>query len=208
MTPDPFIKVCGITRLSDALHASEWGATALGFVFWPRSPRHISPDRAAEIISSLPRTVKAVGVFVDEPVDSIRRVVAHTGISLIQLHGEESPDAAEMLGWPVLRAITVDRAAQDCAAWPRHTTFLVDAIDGDRRGGTGDTVEWRRAASVAQEWRVVLAGGLTPANVAEAIGVVRPFGVDVSSGVEDAPGVKNADKVTRFLANARAALQT
>ena len=204
---DMFLKICGIRRLSDALHAAEHGAGALGFVFWPQSPRYISPERAAEIIAALPTGVDAVGVFVNEAVDGIRNVVAQTGISAIQLHGDEAPAYADALGWPVLRAVTVNDAEQTTAAWPPETTFLMDAADQVRRGGTGSTIDWQRAASVARGRRIVLAGGLTPDNVADAIGAVRPFGVDVSSGVEDAPGVKNSDKVARFLANARSAFE-
>ncbi|MBI2829398.1 MAG: phosphoribosylanthranilate isomerase [Acidobacteria bacterium] len=200
-----FLKVCGITRLSDALHAVEHGAGALGFVFWPQSPRYISPERAAEIIAALPPDVDAVGVFVNESVDGIRAVVAKTGIGVIQLHGDETPAYADKLGWPVLRAITVEQAEQAAVAWPPETIFLMDSVDPARRGGTGSTLDWRQAASAARGRRVVLAGGLTPDNVAEAIGTVRPFGVDVSSGVEDAPGVKNPDKVARFLTRARSA---
>ena len=200
-----FLKICGITRLSDALHAVEHGAGALGFVFWPQSPRYITPERAAEIIAALPPGVDAVGVFVNEPVDSIRAVVAQTGISTIQLHGDEAPAYADALGWPVLRAITVEQAEQASAAWPPETLFLMDAADPVRRGGTGSTIDWQQAASAARGRRIVLAGGLTPDNVADAIGTVRPFGVDVSSGVEDAPGVKNPDKVARFLKSARSA---
>jgi len=199
------LKICGITRLSDALHAVEHGAGALGFVFWPQSPRYITPERAAEIIAALPPGVDAVGVFVNEPVDSIRAVVAQTGISTIQLHGDETPAYADALGWPVLRAITVEQAEQASAAWPPETLFLMDAADPVRRGGTGSTIDWQQAASAARGRRIVLAGGLTPDNVADAIGTVRPFGVDVSSGVEDAPGVKNPDKVARFLKSARSA---
>ena len=199
------LKICGITRLSDALHAVEHGAGALGFVFWPQSPRYITPERAAEIIAALPPGVDAVGVFVNEPVDSIRAVVAQTGISTIQLHGNETPAYADALGWPVLRAITVEQAEQASAAWPPETLFLMDAADPVRRGGTGSTIDWQQAASAARGRRIVLAGGLTPDNVADAIGTVRPFGVDVSSGVEDAPGVKNPDKVARFLKSARSA---
>jgi phosphoribosylanthranilate isomerase len=103
--------------------------------------------------------------------------------------------------------VDVDEAADACPAWPANTLFLVDAIDGVRRGGTGEQVDWTRAAEVAREWRVVLAGGLTPDNVADAIVTVRPFGVDVSSGVEASPGVKDFDKVARFVANARRALE-
>lgn len=199
------LKICGITRLSDALHAVEHGAGALGFVFWPQSPRYITPERAAEIIAALPPGVDAVGVFVNEPVDSIRAVVAQTGISTIQLHGNETPAYADALGWPVLRAITVEQAEQASASWPPETLFLMDAADPVRRGGTGSTIDWQQAASAARGRRIVLAGGLTPDNVADAIGTVRPFGVDVSSGVEDAPGVKNPDKVARFLKSARSA---
>jgi phosphoribosylanthranilate isomerase len=205
---DMFLKICGITRLSDALHAVEHGAGALGFVFWPQSPRYIAPERAAEIIASLSPDVDAVGVFVNESVDGIRAIVAKTGISAIQLHGDETPDYASALGWPVLRAINVGQAEQAAGAWPAGTTFLMDAADPLRRGGTGTTVDWQQAAAAARGRRVVLAGGLTPDNVAAAIDTVRPFGVDVSSGVEDAPGVKNQDKVARFLASARSAFDT
>ena len=207
MTPDPIIKICGITRLTDALHAVRHGASALGFVFWPHSPRYVTPERAREIIAELPSGTTAVGVFVNEPVDGIRAVVARTGINAIQLHGEEPPAYSDALGWPVFRALTVADAAEACDAWPRETTFLLDTIDPVRRGGTGETVDWSRAAAIAQSRRVILAGGLTPLNVAEAIGAVRPYGVDVSSGVEEAPGVKNCDKVARFLENARHAFE-
>jgi phosphoribosylanthranilate isomerase len=202
-----FLKVCGITRLTDALHAVHHGATALGFVFWPQSPRYVSPERAAEIIAELPTTTTAVGVFVNEAVDGIRGVVAKTGISAVQLHGDETSEYAGALGWPVLRSVTIADADATCASWPAETTFLLDAADPARRGGTGSTVDWSDAAALARGHRVVLAGGLTPANVGDAIALVHPFGVDVSSGVEDAPGVKNFDKVARFLENARHAFE-
>jgi len=202
-----FVKMCGMTRLSDALHAVEHGADALGFVFWPASPRYVSPARAAAIIAALQPGVSAVGVFVNETVEGIRGVVAQTGISTIQLHGDEAPTYADALDWPVLRAVTVGQVEEAFAAWPPGTIFLMDTADPVRRGGTGRTIDWRQAASAARGRRIVLAGGLTPDNVADAIGTVRPFGVDVSSGVEDAPGVKNADKVARFLASARSAFE-
>ena len=202
-----FLKVCGITRLSDALNAVEHGASALGFVFWPRSPRYVSPERAAEIIAALPPTVTTVGVFVNDSVDEIRRVVEKTGITGVQLHGDEPSTYAAELGAPVLRAVGVEQAEETCAAWPGDTTFLLDAVDSMKRGGTGVKVDWDRAAVLAQGRRVVLAGGLTPANVAEAIAAVRPYGVDVSTGVEEAPGIKDSDQVARFLANAREAFQ-
>ena len=201
-----FVKVCGITRLTDALHAVKQGATALGFVFWPRSPRYVTPERAREIIAELPSSVMTIGVFVNESIDGIRDVVKKTGITTVQLHGDEPPVYADVLGSPLLRSVTVDEAADACGAWPAETVFLVDAHDRVRRGGTGGTVDWTRAADVAKVWRVVLAGGLTPENVAEAIATVRPYGVDVSTGVEISPGVKDFDKVARFVASARSAL--
>lgn len=202
-----FVKVCGITRLADAIHAMEHGATALGFVFWPKSPRYVTPAQAAGIIAALSPALTTVGVFVNESVEGINTVMRQTGIAAVQLHGDERPAYAETLGRPVLRAVNVDEADETCAAWPPDTTFLVDAVDTVRRGGTGHIVEWDRAAAIARQWRVVLAGGLTPANVAEAIAAVRPFGVDVASGVEASPGVKDLDKVARFLANARQAFE-
>ena len=199
------VKICGITRLTDARHAVACGVDALGFVFWPESPRHIPPERAVDIIATLPAHVTAVGVFVNESVDGIRVIVERTGIGAVQLHGDETPDYALALGWPVWRAFTVERAEAMSSAWPPQTTVLVDAADPVRRGGTGVKVDWRRAAGIARAHRIVLAGGLTPENVVEAIETVRPYGVDVSSGVEDSPGVKNVDKIERFLTGARSA---
>jgi phosphoribosylanthranilate isomerase len=202
-----FIKVCGITRVSDALHAIEQGATALGFVLWPKSPRAVTVDRAAEIIAELPSHVMTVGVFVNEPVDSIRSAAEHARLTAVQLHGDEPPAYADALDWPVIRAVKVDEIDLAADAWSADTALLVDNIDPVRRGGTGGAVDWSRAAGIAKTRRVVLAGGLTPENVATAIRAVHPFGVDVSSGVESAPGVKDLDKVTQFISNARLAFE-
>ena len=198
-------KVCGMTRLTDALHAAQHGATALGFVFWPRSPRYIDPWQAAAIIQELPDTVTAVGVFVNQPVDEIQRVVVTAGITAVQLHGDEPAAYAGALGWPVWRAVALPHADTTLPAWPESTTFLLDAHDAILRGGTGKTINWQAAARVAAARRVILAGGLTPENVQDAIRTVRPEGVDVSSGVDQSPGVKDVDKVARFLERARAA---
>ena len=200
-----FLKVCGITRLTDGLHAVQQGATALGFVFWAKSPRCVDAERAAAIIAELPSNVTAVGVFVNEPIDGIRRIVAATGLAMVQLHGDEPPAYAEALPVPLLRSVTLGEAADAFGAWPAGTTWLLDAADPVRRGGTGRRIDWSRAAVAARERQVVLAGGLTPDNVAQAIATVRPFGVDVSTGVEEAPGVKDFAKVSRFLARARQA---
>ena len=203
-----FVKVCGITRLEDALHAVEHGATAIGFVFWPSSPRSIDSHGAAEIIAGLPSDVTTVGVFVNETVEGIRSVVGKTGIIAVQLHGDEPPEYAHAIGCPILRSASVDDAADIGDAWPPSTTLLVDAFDPVRRGGTGRVVDWSRAAQLARQRPIVLAGGLTPDNVADAVAVVRPYGVDVSSGVEATPGVKDPEKVSRFLANARNAFSS
>jgi phosphoribosylanthranilate isomerase len=199
-----FVKICGITRLADARHAVDCGAAALGFMFWPGSQRYITPARAAEIIAELPAHVVTVGVFVNEPVETIRDVVSETGIRTVQLHGNESPAYAAAIPQPVWRAVGVHEADNAIATWPADTTLLLDVVDPERRG-TGQTVDWQGAAFVARKRRVMLAGGLTPENVSHAIEIVRPFGVDVSSGVEDSPGIKNMDKVKRFLAGARSA---
>jgi phosphoribosylanthranilate isomerase len=208
MTPDPiFIKVCGITRVEDALHAVDEGATAIGFVLWPRSPRAITVARAAEISSQLPAGVMRVGVFVDEPVDGIRVAVERVGLTTVQLHGDEPPAYADAVGVPVLRAVSVADLMHASELWASGTALLVDNIDPVRRGGTGTAIDWSQAAVVAHTRRVVLAGGLTPDNVASAIRAVHPFGVDVSSGVEAAPGVKDFEKVSRFVTNARRAFE-
>jgi phosphoribosylanthranilate isomerase len=202
-----FLKVCGITRLTDALHAVNHGATALGFVFWPRSPRFVTPEAAADIVAELPSTVMAVGVFVNESIDGIRSVAGRVRLSTVQLHGDEPPAYADGLAWPILRSVTLESARSALDAWAPETMWLLDAADLERRGGTGQTVDWMEAAALAREHQVVLAGGLTPENVGEAIRSVQPYGVDVSSGVEESPGVKDFGKVARFLENAREAFE-
>jgi phosphoribosylanthranilate isomerase len=203
MTPDPILKVCGITRLADARHALQQGATALGFVFWAPSPRVISPVDARAIIAALPDTAVPVGVFVNESADQIREVAAVTGVKAVQLHGDETPGEFDSLDRPLFRSVTLDDLDETSRGWPAETTFLLDASDRVRRGGTGTAIDWSRAAAAARQHRLVLAGGLTPLNVEEAIRTVRPYGVDVSSGVESSPGIKDFEKVSAFLANAR-----
>jgi len=195
------LKICGLTNEGDAAHAVAAGATALGVVFAPSSPRCVSPDRARDIVEAVPAEVPVVGVFVNAPLEEIVAVVAHTGIRIVQLHGDEPERYAAALKMPLLRAAGVDAALD---AWPT-ATLLLDAVSSAERGGTGRRVDWERAAAVARRRKTVLAGGLTADNVAEAIATVRPFGVDVSSGVEASPGRKDRDKVSRFLENAREA---
>ena len=202
-----FVKICGITRVGDAVHAAREGATALGFVLWPESPRAVSREQVREIVSAVPSTIVTVGVFVNEPVEAIRETVAATGLTAVQLQGEEPPAYARTLEYPVFRGFGLNDGDQVCATWPEEATLLVDTNDRVRRGGTGRTVDWVRAAVLARRRRLVLAGGLTPENVASAIVTVEPYGVDVASGVEDSPGIKNLDKVSRFIENARRAFK-
>lgn len=198
------LKICGITRPADALYAVEHGATAVGFIFWPGSPRCVSAGAAAAIVRELPGDVDAVGVFVNQPVEEIVRTASVAGLTTIQLHGDELPAVAAAFRQRVWRAASLSTIDTAVAAWPEHVTLLLDACDSTRRGGTGITIDWQRAATVAARRPVVLAGGLTPANVEAAIAAVRPLGVDVSSGVEEAPGVKDREKMARFLERARA----
>jgi phosphoribosylanthranilate isomerase len=208
MTPDPILKVCGITRLVDAQHALQQGATALGFVFWEKSPRAVGRRQARQIIEALPAGTTTVGVFVNESAEQIQEVMTVTGVTAVQLHGDETPEDFDCLDCPLLRSATLDDLVETSRGWPPETTFLLDASDRVRRGGTGTAIDWERAAVEARQYKLVLAGGLTPLNVEEAIRTVRPFGVDVSSGVESAPGIKDLEKVSAFLANARRAFAT
>ena len=201
------LKVCGVTRVQDASAAAQAGATAVGLNFWSQSPRCLATDSALEIVLALPPSVTPVGVFVNASVEGIRDIVARVGLGAVQLHGEEPPEYAELMGIPIWRSVTLESATDAFDSWPQSTTFLLDAQDASRRGGTGRPVEREGAAALAKKKPVVLAGGLTPDNVAQTIREVRPAGVDVSSGVEVAPGVKSADMITRFLMNAREAFE-
>jgi phosphoribosylanthranilate isomerase len=185
------VKICGITRLEDARLAADLGAWAVGLVFWPASPRAIEVGAARAIVRELPPFVTAVGVFVDETVERMRQVAGEVGLGAVQLHGDEPVEVADALPGRVLKAVTA-AAAGEADRWPARVTLLVDAHDEVRRGGTGQTADWTRAAALARRRPIVLAGGLRPENVAEAIRIVAPVAVDVSSGVESAPGIKDA----------------
>jgi phosphoribosylanthranilate isomerase len=190
------VKICGITRAEDAEAAVDAGAGAIGFVFWPESPRFIDPHRARAIAAALPPFVTAVGVFVNQPIDHVRGVASLVRLGVVQLHGDETPAYAAQLATPVMKAIPVDsERALAVGVWPKRTTLLLDVHDPVKRGGTGRTIDWAAAAAIAATRRVVLAGGLTPDNVADAIARVRPYGIDVSSGVERAPGAKDHQRL-------------
>ncbi len=186
------VKICGITTLEDALAACDAGADALGFNFWPRSPRYIAPDRAQRIIERIPGGVLAVGVFVDETAERIEEVSAEAGIEVAQLHG--GCGVPRLRWWKALEAGPgVRRELEQFEA----EAFLLDAPAGEKRGGTGRTFDWALAAGLPA--RIVLAGGLGPDNVREAILAARPWGVDACSRLESAPGRKDTEKVRAFV---------
>ena len=200
-----WVKICGITRAEDARIAAELGADALGFVFWPGSRRCISQEAARTIVRSIPPSVVSVGVFVDQPAEQVEAVALAVGLCAVQLHGSETLDYCARLSVPIIKAIGAgaDFSAATVAGWPASVMLLLDADDPDKHGGTGLTANWPAAAAVASERRIILAGGLTPDTVAQAIRFVRPFGVDVSSGVESRRGVKDAVRLRSFVEAAR-----
>jgi len=194
------VKICGITRTEDASLAVELGASALGFVFWSDSPRSVSVEHAREIASALPPFVARVGVFVNAPPDEVGRIVRAVRLDAVQLHGDEP--VGRYLSWDtrVIKAVrlTSDEDVDRAADLPVHVTPLVDAADVIRRGGTGQVADWDRAAALSLRRPIMLAGGLVADNVIGAIRKVRPWAVDVSSGVEATPGVKSAERMTEF----------
>ncbi len=198
------IKICGVTRLEDAVAAVDLGAAAIGFVFWPRSPRFIEPARARQIARVLPPFVTAGGVFVDQPAGVVKDVAGVVGLGAVQLHGNEDPGYCRAVGYPVIKAASADLAAS-FNNWPDDILLLLDAVDPERRGGTGKTVDWAAAATLVRQRRVILAGGLRPENIGEAIRRVRPFALDVSSGVEASPGIKDPARMQALFAAAAAA---
>ena len=194
------VKICGITNREDALMAVEAGADALGFVFFQGSSRHITPDQAAAIIGQLPPFVQTVGLFVNEELATVNATADHCGLDLVQLHGNETPDFAAAVTRRIIKAFRVKDATvlDHLADFPRAASLL-DAWSPTAYGGTGTTFNWDIAARAAGQRPIILAGGLTPDNVAQAIRAVSPYAVDVSSGVECSPGRKDPELVRRFI---------
>ena len=201
------VKICGITNLEDALSAVEAGADALGFVFYAASPRHIFPEQATRIISQLPPFVQTVGLFVNEELNTVNEVADLCRLDLVQLHGDESADYCQQISRRVLKAFRVrSLTCLDPIKDYRVAGYLLDTFSPSFYGGTGTSFNWEIATeAVKRHQRIILAGGLTPDNVAEAIRQVGPYGVDVSSGVEAGPGKKDRDKVREFIRNAKEA---
>lgn len=202
------VKICGITRADDALLAAELGAAALGFNFCPRSPRCLAPQAAAEIIRQLPPFVVTVGVFADETEgEHVAAVAREAGVVAIQLHGPRYPAPEAALDrFLLIRAVAVREGfnAEELRGLAA-SAFLLDGFDPNLLGGTGKTFDWNLAIEAKRFGPVILAGGLTPENVGEAVRRVRPYAVDVASGVESAPGVKDAAKLRAFLTAVMAA---
>ncbi len=200
------IKICGITSVADALAAAEAGADALGFMFYPPSPRFVGNTAAHEIICELPPFIARVGVFVDPTEEQVRQAIAETGIDALQFHGNEAPEFCRRFGLRVLKAFRVRDEESIRQTVPfTGETWLLDSYVAGQLGGTGARFNWELATAAARQHRVILAGGLTPENAAEAVRVVRPYGLDVSSGVESAPGRKDTAKVHAFIAAAKGA---
>lgn len=198
------VKICGLTNAEDAAAAVEAGADAVGFVFHKKSPRCAEAAVVKGIVKTLPPFVLPIGVFVNEDAKVVRDVVDSCGLALAQLHGDETAAYCEALGRPVLKAIRLkDRRSFLILAEFQGRAgvrgFLVDAFSSDAYGGTGQVADWSLAAEASSAAPVLLAGGLTPENVTQAILQVRPYGVDVSSGVEASPGKKDHEKVRAFV---------
>jgi phosphoribosylanthranilate isomerase len=196
------VKVCGIRRVEDAVLAADLGAWGVGFIFWPGSPRFIDPYRAKTICRALPPWVVPVGVFVDQPSDYVSAVATLVQLGAVQLHGNETVETIERLPHRVIKSVPVtenfDEAIMD--RLPNRVGVLLDTHDPRLHGGTGRTVDWTRAAAAALRRKVWLAGGLCPDNVRAAVDAVRPFAIDVSSGVEASPGVKDHGRMRALFA--------
>ncbi len=209
------VKICGITNLNDGLGAAEAGADLLGFIFYRASPRYIPPEHAGEIVAEVRRrrpASKFVGVFVNESLERVREIKDLTQLDFVQLHGSEPAAMVQELAPRVYKSLRprdlteAQVSAQEYRAALNGNVpcFIVDAFNENQFGGTGKRVDWDIAAEIAREFPILLAGGLNPGNVAEAIRIVQPWGVDVSSGVERAPGLKDQEKVREFIRNAKA----
>lgn len=195
------VKICGITSVADGLAAAEAGADMIGLMFYERSPRHISFELATEISRSISPFVLKVGVFVNPEEDDVLRAISECGVNLLQFHGEETPEFCTRFGVMSMKAFRV-RDAGSLLALPDYPTdaYLLDAYSPDAHGGTGAKFNWDLALEAKQHGKpIFLAGGLTPENVGAAVRQVQPFAVDVSSGVESAPGKKDSAKVRAFI---------
>ena len=197
------VKICGITNSEDALAAVRWGADALGFVFAP-SPRQVTMEQVIHIVAELPPFVCKVGVFVDSGLQRIQEAISACGLDLVQLHGSESPDLCQALFPRVIKSFGVkDESVLALLPQYRVSAYLLDSYDATLKGGTGQSFNWDIAREAARYGSIILSGGLTPENVEQAIALVQPYAVDVSSGVESQPGKKDHHKLRAFIETAK-----
>lgn len=203
-SPEVKIKICGMTTAGDALKAAEFGADAVGFIFYKKSPRAVTEKTVQGIVRELPPFVMRVGVFVNERAERINTLVTRLGLDIVQLHGDETPAFCKKIKARTLKAVRVKDASvfDGLSAYPVNG-FLLDTFHPGAYGGIGDVFDWKLAKKGKRLGPVVLAGGLNPDNIAQAIRQVRPYGVDVSSGVEKKPGVKDIKKLRAFISAAR-----
>ena len=198
------IKVCGTTNLKDALFAVDSGADAIGFIFYKKSPRYILQKDAKDIVAKLPPFVETVGVFVNETSDRVNRIAEQCKLTAIQLHGDESPAFCRRIKRRVIKAFRVkDTNSFKGMADYDVSGFLLDSYNEESKGGTGKTFDWNLALRAKKQGPIILAGGLNPYNVYTAIHRVKPYGVDVCSGVEKSPGIKDSVKIDEFIKSVR-----
>lgn len=198
------VKICGITRIEDALEAIAAGADALGFVFYKPSPRYVTPEKAGEIIAQLPPFVTTVALFVNEPQDDICRILEITGCDLIQFHGDESADFCTSFNRPWIKALRVkdaDSLSEQLIEFKEARALLLDSYRPGVPGGTGETFNWELIPENPPR-PIILAGGLTPENISSAVQQLQPYGVDVSGGVEAQKGIKDPAKIHAFIRGA------
>lgn len=197
------VKICGMTDMEEVRYAVAAGVDALGFIFAQASPRYIEPERAKAIIGSLPPFVDAVGVFLNDDAEHVEEIVQYCNLTVIQLHGSETPDYCRRFQTRVVKAFQVHDQLQADDLRPYEDVvagFLLDTYDKKQAGGTGQTFDWSIIDKLQPERPVILAGGLGPANVAQAISAVRPFAVDVNSAIETEPGRKDPELISRLMA--------
>jgi len=200
------VKVCGITNIEDAIAAAEFGADALGFVFYEKSPRYIEPLRAKEIMLRLPPFVTTVGVFVDEKRRVVESVMGSVGLDVAQFHGHEPPEECIITRRAIKAFHIKDETDLEAMKKYKVSAYLLDTYTPDALGGTGQIFNWSIAMDAKPLGKIILAGGLTPDNVADAVRMVRPYAVDVSSGVEYKKGVKDREKLRLFIERAKEAV--
>ena len=199
------VKICGMTNLKDVKVAVDGGADAVGFIFYKKSPRSVTMKVVREIVLNLPPFVDSVGVFVNETAEQINKIADHCKLDRVQLHGDESPAFCKKIRRRVIKAIRVKdmQSLKKLSEYP-VSSFLLDTFSQDHYGGTGKVFDWNLAYPAKKYGPIILAGGLTPINVRQAIQTIQPYGVDVCSGVESQPGMKDHKKMQAFLKNVKA----